>query len=134
MDKALLEDDFWSKIRINPHKLPKGNQNIIPSFFFLRLKHQELRTYTCIISHIEKDNTTSTYAMYYPELKRNLRIDYETEFPHKILAWEESYTSGFGSKRQKLTTSAKLIKSIKVDYWNKNSTKDSKLRKNLKLD
>lgn len=134
VDKALLEDDFWTKLRISPNSLPKGKVQIIPSFFYLRLMHQELKAYDCIITHIEKDNVTSTYRLYYPELQRDLRIDYETIFPHKIFGWQETYYSGFDKKRKKLTTTATHIKTLKTDYWNKNSTKDSKLRKELKLD
>ncbi len=134
LNRALLEDDFWTKLRISPDNLPTGKHQVIPSFFYLRLMHQELKAYECIMKHTKKDKTTGTYHLYYPTLQRDLQIDYETSFPHKILGWQETSYSGFGSSRKKLTTTAKHLKTLKTDYWNKHSVKDSHLRKELKLD
>ncbi len=134
LNKSLLEDDFWTKLRISPNDLPKGKHQVIPSFFYLRLMHQELKAYECIMKHSKKNKVTSTYHLYYPTLQRDLQIDYETNFPHKILGWQETYYSGFGSSRKKLTTTAKHLKTLKTDYWNKHSVHDSHLRKELKLD
>jgi len=130
IQKKLLEDDFWSKIRLSPTELPIGQLEVIPSSFFLRLMHKEVKSYSCEASTTENGNK-STYKLYYPELERKITIEYETTFPHKILSWTEEYVSGFGPNKKKLITQASLIKTIKSDYWNRHNNEDSKLRKEL---
>jgi hypothetical protein len=125
LDKALLEDDFWSKIRLNPEGLPTGEIKVVPSFFFLRMKHVELKAYSC---------AETIYSVNYPNLNRSLSITFETDDAHKILSWEESYKSGFGANSKELKTEGKLIKTIHSDYWNKNQKSDSYLRTELGLD
>lgn len=134
LNKSLLEDDLWTKIRLNPNTLPKGELEVIPSFFYLRLMHKELKAYTCQLDHQKLDGNTAQLNLNYSELERQLSIQYETDFPYRILAWQESYYSGWGAKRQKLTSKAQLIKTIQSDYWNKNSNIDSGLRSELGLD
>ncbi len=43
MENALLEDELWNMIRINPAKLPSGKINIIPGTMYQRLSHKPLR-------------------------------------------------------------------------------------------
>ncbi|AUC14329.1 hypothetical protein BTO06_03850 [Tenacibaculum sp. SZ-18] len=132
LTKNTLEDDFWSLIRLNPELLPQGKQEIIPSMTFLNLTHQELKTYEAISkTTTTSDNFSKTYVIKYPTLDRTLSITFEAKFPYKVLSWTESYKSGYGNQRKKLITTAKLIKSIKIDYWNKNKNKDSYLRDSL---
>ncbi len=134
MGKTLMEDDIWSMIRLNPAKLPKGKQKMIPSFFYLRLAHKELKAYACEFFTAKIDQKTSNYTINFPDLERSTTIHYATDFPHSILSWEETYLDGFGSNRKKLTTTAKLIKTIKSDYWNKHANADSGMRKELGLE
>ena len=129
---ALLEDEIWTMIRVRPTELPEGNQEIIPSFSYLRLSHKELKPYACVCSKEIADDKT-IYKMVYDELERSLEIQYETEFPHKILSWEETYPCGSCEAKEKLTSSGHLIETIKVDYWNKNSVADSTSRFKLGL-
>jgi hypothetical protein len=71
--------------------------------------------------------------MNYPGLKRNVAITFQNEFPHKILGWTESYPDGWTADAPILTTEASVLNTIQSDYWNKNSVKDSGLRKQLRL-
>jgi hypothetical protein len=41
LPKEHLEDEIWSLIRMSPEKLPLGDLKMLPSFFYLRLKHQK---------------------------------------------------------------------------------------------
>jgi len=106
---------------------------IIPSFFYLRLAHEEAKAYECTLTKDVVNNEISTYTIKYREVDRLLKIKYQTKFPHKILGWEETMYSGFGSGRKKLTTKAELKKSIKTDYWTKNSVADGSMRSDLDL-
>tara|TARA_B100000768_G_scaffold58711_1_gene56792 strand:+ start:17182 stop:18069 length:888 start_codon:yes stop_codon:yes gene_type:complete len=132
LKKNLLEDDMWTKIRIKPEDLPTGKLKVIPSFFYLRLKHKETQAYFCD-AKITEDKTTSTYEMNYVGLKRKVSITFENEFPYKILGWTESYPDGWAADSPMLTTEASVLNTIQSDYWNKNSVKDSELRKELRL-
>jgi len=131
LSKDYLEDDIWSLIRLRPEDLPEGNNKMIPSFFFLRMSHQETKAYTCNASKSTIDGNTSGYTLDYPELGRTMLIKYETAFPHKILGWEETHFSGFGSKRQKMVTTGERINTIKSAYWGKNSNADQYLNEEL---
>ncbi len=130
LKKNILEDDLWSLLRLNPELLPQGKQAIIPSVTFLNLMHREFKTYEAI-AKIKTNTSSKTYEIEYPTLNRTLSITFEAQFPHKVLGWIESYKSGYGNRRKTLTTTAKLMKSIKIDYWNKNKNKDSHLRDSL---
>lgn len=133
LDKTVLEDDIWSLIRLNPDQLPVGNIKMIPSFAYQRLTHKETKAYEVTLSKVS-DKETIEYSILYPELEKSLYITFEKEFPYKVLYWEETYASGYGSNRKMLTTKAELLETIKVDYWNKNSNKDKGWRTKLKLD
>lgn len=133
LDKHLLEDDIWSIIRLQPDQLPTGEMEVIPSFFYLRFMHKEAKTYSCHLSKNTKGDTVS-YSITYPELDRSLTIQFENASPYKIIGWQETYYSGWGNKRKKLTTTATRIKTLKIDYWNKNSNAFSGLRDELGLE
>jgi hypothetical protein len=131
--KALLEDDVWSMIRLNPENLPTGKMNVIPAFSIMRFLHKEFKAYECQIDK-KIANETIVYSLNYPELKRNLSITFESKFPNRVLSWEESYPDGFEKNPKILTSTGKLIKTIKTDYWNKHSNNDSVWRQKLGLD
>lgn len=128
LNKAILENELWTKLRINPKSLPTGDLEIIPSFEFLRLRHIPFKAHSA-----KATLTDSTYAISYPELNRSLTIKFKTQFPYEIDSWEETFISGFGSKAQEMTTKATKLKTIKSDYWNKNSNVNDTLRAVLEL-
>ncbi|MDF0716509.1 septum formation inhibitor Maf [Muricauda sp. 334s03] len=132
MEKTILENEIWNKIRINPDNLPLGDVSIIPSLEFLRLRHQEMKAYDANAQISSKDGVT-TYTLSYPKLERNLMIKFTTDFPHSIESWTEEFKSGFGPNAKTLTTSASKIKSIKTAYWQQNENKNSILRDSLGL-
>jgi len=128
-----LEDELWSKLRINPHLLPQGEVDMLPSFFYIRLMHKTLKPYKATINIENNDDSTSIYKIEYHELKRNLNIHFSNNFPYTILGWEETYVSGWGDKAKLLTTKATKNRSLKIDYWTKHDTTDAYLRKDLGL-
>ena len=128
LDKAILENELWTKLRINPKSLPTGDLKIIPAFEFTRLKHKTIKAYNATAS-LENNN----YSINYPEINRTLSITFNPEFPHDILSWEETFKSGFDSNAKVLTTKATKLKTIKSPYWQKNSSKDAIIRETLQL-
>jgi len=129
----LLEDEIWTKIRINPATLPTGSIQLLPSTFFLRLRHKDAKMKKAEASLQDLtqsdflDTPHKSYKLSYED--RDLNIYFDQNFPFTILGWEESYNSG----SETLTTVAKLKKSIKSPYWQKNNNSDRVLRKELGL-
>lgn len=127
-----LESELWVKLRIAPSALPQGNISIIPSFEYLRLRHEKVTAYSAD-AKLTQNEKEYTYTISYPELERELVINFERAFPHKIMSWYESYVSGFGEAASYMTTSAEYIDTLKTDYWNKKRVEDGALREKLRL-
>jgi len=123
VEKTILEDDLWSLIRLNPELLPIGEQAVVPSLAFLRLRHKETKAYKAIISLKDTPDGGKEYKLEYPELNRSISISFAAEMPNAILGWEESYPSGYGAGQKMLTSTAELQKTVKTDYWNQNLNK-----------
>ncbi len=130
VSSEFLEDDIWSLIRLNPNDLPTGEVTMVPSMAYLRMSHKPLKAYKTKVESSENKNGSKVLTLSYQELNRTLSIEYESDFPHAILGWEETYIDG----GRELTSKAERIKQIKSAYWNKNRNSDANLRKELGLD
>lgn len=136
IDPVILEDELWTRIRLNPSALPTGSIQLLPGTFYLRLRHQEAKpqqakaTLTLIDQSEFSNKKQAKYQLEYSN--RTLAIYFNEKFPHEIVGWEETYTSGF-ENAELLTTKAKKINTIKSAYWQKNSNEDRVLRKSLGL-
>lgn len=128
LEKAILENELWTQLRIDPKSLPTGDLQIIPSLEFTRLKHAPVKAYKA-----SAKLSNHSYSINYPELERTLTISFNPNFPHDILGWEETFKSGFGSNAKTLTTKATKLKTIKSAYWGKKSKQDEVLRDTLQL-
>lgn len=146
VDKAMLEDELFNRIRLNPASLPTGEVKLIPGTQAARLRHKRLdplpatltldtaqgtqwqRTHkpssvvgTCVAYRIDyKEDDAPTPA-------RHLLIVFETAFPYRIVGWEDTYKQ----KDRLLTSRAILTNSLQSDYWNHNTPADSVLRRQL---
>ena len=130
LKKDLLEDDIWTKIRLNPKKLPTGKTMMIPGAEFLTLKHHKIKAYEVVLS-LEQKGEMSIYKMEYPQLKRTLAIQFQSSFPYTVESWEETQSNRSGNGV--LVTKATRIKRIKSAYWSRNTTQDTHLYKDLGL-
>ncbi len=129
ISKAILENELWLQLRLDPKSLPTGNLQIIPSLEFTRLKHVKIKAYNATAKRSE-----GNYTIEYPELNRTLSITFNPQFPYDILGWEDTYKSGFGKNAKIMTTKATKLKTIKSAYWSKNSNANETLRKTLQLE
>lgn len=132
LEKALLESEIWTKIRVNPKDLPTGELEMIPALEFIRLGHKELKVYQAMGSISEAEGIT-TYTLAYPDLERTLTINFTTDFPYSIESWTEEFKSGFGANAKTMTTKAEKLKRMKTAYWGQNSNEDLILRDSLGL-
>jgi len=134
---AHLEDEIWTRIRIDPKTLPLGGIEMIPGSFFttLRMIDSGVEMAFAELTDTQEGDmgTVSQYTVRYPSLGRTLSIRFNRNFPHDILSWSDSYPSGSGKDAKVLTTKARRTHAVMTDYWNKNSVKDLNLRKELGL-
>jgi len=130
VDKTILENELWNKIRIDPANLPTGDLQLIPSLEYIRLGHKEIKAYAAKAELIDEEDTYS-YELHYPELERSLKITINKEFPFAIEGWSESFKSGFGDNAKTLTSTATKNKVLKTPYWKQNGNKDVFLRDSL---
>lgn len=136
--RAYLEDEVYTVLRMNPEFLKVGRINMIPAANYMQLKHLQLKTYNveCTFrTYKEKEfsgEKLREYRLYYPMLKRTVRIVFEDKAPYKIVGWLDSFPSAFDGKMR--TTKAVLTKQKMIPYWNQNSLEDASLRKELGLD
>lgn len=133
VEKTLLEDELWNRIRLSPDKLPVGETRMIPGTMAARLRHKRLDPLLVKTKLADYDGVLfpgkllKSYTVQYPTDDRTLMIVFEQPFPHKIVGWEETYKS----KDNLLTSRAILKKTIQSNYWNHNTPADSTLRAEL---
>ncbi len=132
LDKTILENELWNKIRIEPAGLPTGDFDVIPSLEYIRLSHKEVKAYKASLALTHTEGV-STYEINYPELERTLKINFSTDFPYAIQGWTETATSGFGKNAKQMTSTATKMKTLKTPYWQQNGNKDLSLRDSLGL-
>jgi len=124
ISKTALEDEIWTQLRINPFEIKLGRYKMLPSLEFFRLQHKPVNPSTVEVSQ-SKDTTQVITKLEYPNIKRQLRIVQNSSFPYTILNWQVIINQD--------TTSAKLLKQLQIDYWNKNDNKFLHLRDSLNL-
>jgi len=127
VDGVIMEDEVWNRIRLNPEELPTGKLEMLPGSLFCRFKHVAFKPEQVVAKMEEGNGTTRQYQLHYPEIKRTLKIEFNSTFPFEIQGWEETYPEG----DQLMTTRASLKKAVQLDYWNKNSNADEYLRSEL---
>jgi len=132
LDKNVLENEIWNRIRINPSDLPVGEFKMIPSLEYIRMAHKELKGYNAITTLTKMDGMNS-YKITYPALDRTLEIKFDPAFPYTIDSWSETFKSGFGNRAKTMTSKATKIKTIKTPYWRQNGNNDLSLRDTLGL-
>lgn len=122
---AMLEDDLWGRIRLNPEAIPTGKVKIIPSAIFSRIRHKAYQVQEADIQ-IDKGAKENTLRLNYSGLPRALSIRYENTTPFRILGWEEVDNA-------KVSTKGTLKKSRMHAYWAEHDNNFLPLRDSLGL-
>ncbi len=122
---ALLEDEIWTRIRLNPSSLATGEVRLIPSAVYTRLRHKPIDAQNAEIQ-MDKGEKESVLKITYTDIKRSLSIRFETSFPNKILSWEETNDGKFASKGE-------LKATRRSAYWGEHDNVHAPLRDSLKL-
>ena len=122
---VLLEDEIFTRLRINPASLPEKAQ-IIPNLTFTRLRHKPVAASPATITFKDAEAGLRVCTVNYPDLKRRLEVSFEAAFPHKIRRFAEFS----GDKEMSRGT---LLKTMMSDYWNKHDNQSAYMREMLGL-
>ncbi len=126
---VIAEDALWNIMRIDPAKLPQGEQQVLPGALYLRLSHKPLTPVKTQLNLLENDSNY-IYTITYPSLSRTLTITIEKLFPYGIIGWSDAYP---GIDGKLLTSTVSRRKTILSDYWKRHGVIDRKLRAELEL-
>jgi hypothetical protein len=134
IDRVMLEDEIWAKIRINPDLLPEGDIEMVPGMHELRFQHRPARAVRATAAKTDTtfDNQKIVrYQIRYRDIPRTITVFYDQEFPYQIQGWEEYGSSSVSdlSSEKTMVTRAHKTHSVLLDYWTKNSVADSTDRK-----
>lgn len=132
LEVDLLEDELWTRLRLDPVALPVGDITLVPGTMTARLRHTDHTPESAKARRVDLPEDRdlgqiSRYTLEYSNPPRTLMIDYRTEFPHQIVAWSETYND-FG---ELLTTRGTLTDTLMLDYWSRNGVGDSVYREKL---
>jgi len=134
---ALLEDELWTRLRLDPASIPTGQVSLLPSTMYLRLLH---RSFAAVEGRISKGDTTldetgcAYLRVYYPSHGRDLRIYHEAEFPYAIIGWDEIYEApAWTGNPQELKTTARRSGTLRSPYWQQHLNRHRSLRGELGL-
>lgn len=131
LPRALLEDEIWTVLRINPSALPLGEQQVIPSLEYSRLWHKELKPEAAMLAvESATDATFGDAALHRLTVAyasgRRLEIFFQPVAPFGILGWRETHLDGTVSEA--VRTHQEML-----PYWALNGPGDVSKREALGL-
>ncbi len=135
---AILEDELYNRIRMNPEGLPTGKLRVLPSTVLTRLLHRPflpMEAQASLSAYEGEDfsrENLRVYRLEYPEMNRTLEIVFQAESPYIIEGWTDAYPSLLDEKVRK--SIARRTNTIMSPYWLKNAREDMVLRKELGMD
>jgi hypothetical protein len=125
VSSEILEDGLWTEIRLDPNKIPKGRQSLVPGTFYSRLRHQAHTPQPATIA-LETSGTEQTLTVKYEKIDRSLSITTEAKAPYRLLRWEERDNGKVSSKG--------TLKALRLEpYWQQNSNQFDAMRDSLML-
>ncbi len=89
LPKAIYEDELINRIRLDPASVPTGAVRMIPSLIFSRLFRQPLNVEDATIEIVDGEKESKTLRIHYPDLQRDVHINYAAGSPYQIRQWEE---------------------------------------------
>ena len=131
LEDGWIEDEIWTRLRLDPSTLPTGDFTMVPGALFNRFRHLETQAAAAngsLRPAKGKSGDRSTYMLRYPDLGRTLEITFDTAFPHVIRGWVERFDGSDAETRAVLTHRIE-----QSEYWSQNGPGDRPLRKRLGL-
>ena len=136
IDHALLEDEIFCKLRIDPATLPLGKIKAIPSLTYFRFMHVpiEVREAEATLSAYKGDTFSGqnlkVYRLQYAA-DHVFEIVFQSQSPFLIEGWKEFFPGRDGKPSE---TIAKRTHTLLDNYWAHNNRSDAGLRGELGLE
>lgn len=134
----LLEDELWTRLRLDPQSIPTGEVEMMPASMYLRLMHRPM---TAAPAEVSRSTATldgqsvMQLRVYYPRYGRELKIYYHADFPHVIEGWDETYQApAWTGNSGELVTSGRRLKTYRSAYWSQHFNIHRELRAELGLE
>lgn len=124
-----MEDELWTRIRVAPSKLPRGEVQMVPGTFDLFLDHRAFQPESAVVSRHQLEGDLDRLEVHYANIGRTLSIDFERASPHRIVAFVESQEKD----GKTIDTRGTRTHQVMDDYWNHKSLADEGLRSSLGL-
>ncbi|MHC5068476.1 MAG: hypothetical protein ACYTF0_07775 [Planctomycetota bacterium] len=121
-----LEDELWTRLRLDPASLPLGQVMMVPAALARRFHQRDASALKAEVSIINHDRHHDRLEVHYPTIDRRLRIIYRRDFPHHIEGWNEHEAGAH--------TSAQRQQRRFGPYWQWHSNADRARRAELGLD
>ncbi len=135
LPRAILEDELWTKLRLDPSSLPVGEIQVITGALHQRLSHAPYEVASAQSQFLATEESPSgeqAYEVAFESGGRVLTIRYEVAFPHRVTGWTEDVVAATGERH--LVSQAVLDQTLTIDYWNHNRLTDESFRAKLNLD
>ncbi len=128
-----IEEEVWTRIRIEPQTLPMGNFEMIPSQECIRINHLPLKAIKAdarLLLQIGAGGKEHyVYQLNYPDLNRKVEWHCENVFPYKVQYWQETQLTATGTAK----SSATIKETMNLPYWELNGNENTEKRDSLKL-
>lgn len=121
-----LEDELWTRLRLDPDAIPTGRVRLVPGALARRFGHIRAQAEQAVCSITARDSGLRELALRYTDIQRELRITFDGEFPHEIIRWSETV----GGE----VTTAERTHRVYGPYWEWNGTRFEQKRQELGLD
>ncbi|MCB0546776.1 MAG: hypothetical protein KDD19_04260 [Phaeodactylibacter sp.] len=135
---AILEDEIFNRIRMNPDGLPTGKLTALPGTAITRLLHlpfEPMEAEASLSAYTGNDfsgENLRLYSIRFPAMNRTLEIVFQAEAPYIIEGWTDAYPSLQDRKVRKSV--ARRTNTLLTPYWQKNKREDMALRQELGLE
>ncbi len=128
---VFLEDEAWTRLRLDPDALPTGRFRALPGTIYQRLSHTPFAPHdaSATLAPDTADDALRVYTIAYPALRRTLAITFRAAFPHEVERWTETYPD---AGREATTTATPRARRM-LAYWTLNSPTDNVWRDSLGL-
>jgi hypothetical protein len=120
-----LEDELINRLRLDPATLKTGKVTVVPSDFYLRMRHQPLQAASADLQ-VTPQGDQLTMTLRYVDIARTLQVTCENKAPWRITGWEETAD---GKQMSKGT-----LKAVRQEpYWSQHDNDDLGMRDSLRL-
>jgi hypothetical protein len=128
-NNTMFSDHLFIAVRELINDLPEGEIDLYPSLEFIRLFHKPMESYTSTIKKSadifqNNGNEVPVHVFSISNKLFNWKFIIEKEYPKKILYYEFSFNDV-------IITKSKLVKSVRLPYWQLNKKGDEKYLKQL---